>query len=107
MRSTVVEAVEHRPSLERNMADGKVLAHERLDRLDAVEPHQGLEFDLAPEVAPHQVDVSEAGDAPRLDARDHFAANDALIGVRILRRRPPAPQPANHPYGFLDRSRTI
>src|SRR5687768_464531 len=37
----------------------------------------------------------EARDAPRLDARNHFAADDRLIDFGILRRRPPAPQPAD------------
>ena len=49
------------------MADRIILAHERLDGVEVVEPHQGLEFDLAAEVALHQVDVPKARDLPRFD----------------------------------------
>src|SRR5689334_7645281 len=104
MRGAVVEAVEHGARLQRHMADAVILAHELPDGVEAVEPHQRLELDLAAEVAPHQVDVAEAGYAPRLDAGDHLAADDALIGVGILRRGPSAPETADHfasPFSFF------
>src|SRR5690348_8670498 len=96
MGGAVVEAVEHRARFERNVAERIILAHERLDRIEVVEPHQGLELDLPVEIAPHQVDVAEAGDTARLDAGDHFVADDPLIGVRVFRRGPAAPEPADH-----------
>src|SRR5437868_6768885 len=98
MSGAIIEAVEHRASLQRDMADRKIFAHERLDRVEMLEPHQSLELDFTAEVTPHQVDVAEAGDVPRLDGGNHFAADDPLISVSILRRRPAAPEPADHSY---------
>src|SRR6476619_388010 len=96
MSGAVVDDVDNGARLQRNVADGIILTHEGPDRVDAVEPHQGLELDLPAEVALHQVHVHEARDLPRLDARNHFVADDALIGVRVLRRGPAAPETTDH-----------
>ena len=92
----VIEAVEHGARLQRHVADAIVLAHERFDRIEAVEPHDGLELDLLTEVALHQIDVAKARDIPRFDAGDHLAANDPFISVGIVGRGPPAPHAADH-----------
>src|SRR5205085_6574423 len=96
MGGTVVEAVEHRARFQRNMADRIILAHEGLYRFQIVEPHERLKLDLAADIAPHQVDVAEARDLPRLDVGNHFAADDPFISVGILGRGPAAPETANH-----------
>src|SRR3954454_11495850 len=96
MRRALVEPGERRPRRFGHMAHAVIFAHERLDRLDAVEPHQGLELDFIAKLALHQVDVAEARDVPSLDARDDVAADDLLISLGILRRGPPAPLPADH-----------
>src|SRR6476660_7939599 len=96
MGGAVVETVEHRARLERHVADRIIVAHEPLDGVDAVEPHQCLELDLAAEVALHEVDVPEARDSPRLDAGNDFVADDTLIDVGILRSSPAAPETADH-----------
>ena len=64
MGGALIEAREHGPRRGGDVADGIILADERLDRVEAVEPHQGLELDLVAEVAPHQVDMAKAGNAP-------------------------------------------
>src|SRR3954453_3229712 len=96
MGGALVEALEDGARRSRYVAEAVILADEGLDRLQAVEPHQSLKLDLAFQVAFHQVDVSNAGDLPRLDPRDHLAANDSLISAGILRQRPSAPDPADH-----------
>src|SRR5512146_3373187 len=96
MRGAVVKAVEHRPSLQWNMAHRIILSHKGLDRVEAIEPHQGLELDLAAEIALHQVHVAEARNLPSLDARDYLGADDPLISIGILQRRPAAPETADH-----------
>src|SRR5947209_14805526 len=96
MGSPFVESLEHCARLLRDMAEAVILAHEGLDRVKAVEPHQGLELDLLAELATHQVDVAETGDLPRLNARDHLGVHDALISLCIFARGPPAPQAADH-----------
>src|SRR5215217_6644823 len=78
------------------MTEAVILAHEGLDRLQTVEPHQSLEFDLSAVIALHQIDVAEARDLPRFNAGDHFPADDSLISVGILGRAPAAPEAANH-----------
>src|SRR3954471_23399043 len=86
------------------MADAVILAHEALDRVEAIEPHQRLELDLAAEVASHQVDMAEARNVPRLDAGNDFGADDPLILAGIVRRGPAAPETADqsHPHGHED-----
>src|SRR4051794_34130336 len=96
MSGAVVEAVEHGARLKRDMADRIILAHEGLDRVKIVEPHQSLELDLAAEVASHQVDMAEARNVARLDAGNHFRSDDPFIVIGILRRSPAAPEPADH-----------
>src|SRR4051794_35697975 len=96
MRGALVEPLEHLASRVWNMADAVVLAHEGLDRVEAVEPHQGLELDLIAKLALHQVDVAEARDPPRLNAGDHLAADDPLISLGIVGRGPAAPDAADH-----------
>src|SRR3954447_25431658 len=96
MGGAVVEAVEDRARFEWHVAERIILAHERADRVEAVEPHQGLELDLPVEVAAHQVDMAEARDFACFDAGDYFGADDSLIVVGILRSSPAAPETADH-----------
>src|SRR3954447_24598277 len=96
MGRAIVKAVEYRARLRGNVADRIVFAHERLDCVDAVEPHQGLKLDLAAEVPLHEVDVPKTGDFARLDGRNNFGADDALIIVGILRSSPAAPETTDH-----------
>src|SRR6476661_2509317 len=84
VRGAIIEAVEHRAGLLRHVADAIILAHERPDRPEAVEPHQRLELDLAAKVAFHEVDVEEAGDVPGFDAGNDFGPDDPLILASIL-----------------------
>jgi len=79
MDDALVETFEHRTCVFRHMGDFVILAYKRFNRFNAVEPHQGQEFDLIPIRSPHQVDMLEADYAPRLDARDYLAADDSLI----------------------------
>src|SRR5918993_387747 len=95
MHRTLVETGQHGLGCSRHMADAIVFAHECLYRVEAVEPHQSLELDLIAEMALHQIDVAETRNASSLDARDHFAANDTLVSVGILRRGSPAPETAD------------
>src|SRR5207248_10157225 len=96
VRCALVEPLQHRAGLRWHVADAIILTDERLDCVEAIEPHQGLELDLIAEVALHQVDVAEARDPACLDSRNYFAADDPLIGISVLRRGPPAPQAADH-----------
>src|SRR4029453_10662771 len=91
-----VEPLQHGLRRGRHVTDGIILAHEGDDRIEAVEPHQCLEFDFVTSNPAHQVDMAEARYLPRLDAGNHFAANDPLIGVGVGRRGPSAPQAADH-----------
>lgn len=96
MGRTLVKAFKHGLGGLRHVAYSIILAHERPDRLHAIEPHQGLELDLAAKLALHQVDLAEARNPPRFDAGDYLATNDPLIGLGILRRRPATPKAADH-----------
>src|SRR4051812_4868767 len=96
MGRAIVETVEHRARLQRHVAYRIVLAHEGLDRIDGVEPHQSLKLYLAPEIAAHQVDVTKARNLPRFDAGDHLGSDNALIRIGVLRRGPAAPEPTDH-----------
>ena len=83
MGRAIIKTVENRAGLQRNMADRIVLAHERLDRLQVVEPHAGLEFDLAAKVSPHQVDVPEPRNLARFDPGDHLVAGQRVGIIRF------------------------
>src|SRR5262252_8793801 len=96
MGGAIVEAVEHGTSFEGHVADRIIFAHELLDGVEALKPHQSLELDLPIEVALHQIDMEEARYLPRLNARNDFRAHDALVCVGILRRGPAAPETADH-----------
>jgi hypothetical protein len=73
-----------------------VLTHERLHRVEGFEPHQGHELNVVFSLAPDQVDEAEPGNAPRLDARDHFPPHDALIRLSVVLGRPASPHTADH-----------
>src|SRR5688572_5359973 len=96
MGDALVEPRQHRASRVGHVGDLVILADERPGGLQVVKPHQGQELDFGAGLAPHQVDLPEAGNPPSLDARNHLAANDSLISVSIVGSGPPAPQAANH-----------
>src|SRR5215204_4748534 len=96
MRRPLVEAGQHGLSCSRHMAGAIVFAHECLDCVEAVEPHQSLELYLIAEVTLHQIDVAETRNAPRLDAWNHFATDNPFVSVSILASGPSPPKPANH-----------
>ena len=79
MGDALVETIEQSTCVLGHMGDFVILPYKRFNRFNAVEPHQGQEFDLIPLRSPHQVDMLEADYAPRLDARDYLAADDSLI----------------------------
>jgi hypothetical protein len=53
MGGAVIESLQDRLSLRRDVADRIILAHEGNDRIQAVEPHQCLKFDLVVQIAAH------------------------------------------------------
>jgi hypothetical protein len=92
----LVEVGEYRLGLGGHVREVVILAHERLHRVQRVEPHQGHELHVAIPFAADQVDRPEPGDAPCLDARDDLAPYDALVRLGILRGSPASPQTADH-----------
>src|SRR5258705_12704557 len=96
MRGAFVKPLEYRPRGVGHVADGIILADERLDRLKTVEPHQRLKLDFIAGIAAHQVDVAKARDVPSLDARNYLPTDDAFISIGIPRRGPAAPNAADH-----------
>src|SRR6476661_8229453 len=96
MGRAIVEGLQYRASLDRDVADGIILAHEVLDGFDAVEPHQRLELNLSADIPLHEIHVMKSGNPPCLNGRNHFGPDDPLIGVGILRRGPAAPETADH-----------
>ncbi len=67
MSGALIESREDGASALGDVADYIIFANEGPDRVEIVEPHQGLELDLVAEVAAHQVDVAKAADSPSLD----------------------------------------
>lgn len=96
MRRALVEAGEHRLCLRWHVRHLVVIAHERLHRVQGVEPHQGHELHVVVSLAPDQVDGAERGNALRLDSGDDLATDDALVSICIVLRGPAPPQAADH-----------
>ena len=76
-----------------------IFAHERLHRVQGVEPHQGHELHIVISLAPDQVHGAEPGNAPRLNARDYLTPHDALIGLSVV-----PGGPARHRRQIMDAS---
>ena len=95
MDSAFIESFEHRTGGGGDVADGVILADKALDRVDTLEPHQGLELDLGTKIAAHQVDVTEAWYFARFDPGNNLAANNRFICGSVGRRRPSAPSPTD------------
>src|SRR6516165_11213265 len=96
VRCALVEVRERRLGLCGYVRRLVVVSHEGLDRVQAVEPHQGHELHVALALAADQVDGAEPGNPPRLDIGDDLLTHDALVGVSVLVGGPASPQAADH-----------
>src|SRR5580704_11171409 len=96
MRRAPVEVREHGLRVRRHVGHVVVLARERLDRVEGVEPHQGHELHIVVPLAPDQVDGPESRNAARLDSGDDLAPHDGLVGVGVVWSGPASPQTADH-----------
>src|SRR5215470_15031395 len=81
-----------------------VLAHEALQAVESVEPHQRHELDIVISLAADQVDGAEPGNAARFDTWNDLATHDALVGLRVVLGRPASPHPADHDHDITPRA---
>src|SRR6266571_8686172 len=104
VRRALVEVREHCLRFRGHVRHLVVLAHERLHRIQGVEPHQSHELHVLVPLTPEQDDGAEPRNAPRLDARDHLAPHDALIGVSVVPSGPASPEATDHGPDITHRS---
>src|SRR3954453_3782445 len=96
MRGALVEALEDPAGMLGHVGDLVVVAHERPDRIEVVEPHDGGELDDPFDLAAHEVDRAKPGDPLRLDPGDDLAPHDGLVLRSVLGGGPPTPDATDH-----------
>jgi len=78
------------------MAQGIVLAHERANAVQIVEPHQCCELNFIAGVPAQQVDMTETLNVTSFNRGNNFAAYDSHISFGVLRRSPATPDSTYH-----------